>query len=83
MTTLCERMKLLLHTFIGCKLVCVCVCVCVINEGHLHMQLVELEVIYHQRSMEALQRIIPQLQQSIGTSLSLYVCMSVCLSLCL
>ena len=54
------------------------------------MQLVELEVIYHRHSMEALLRIIPQLQQSIGQSdflsdflsVSLLVHQSVCLSVC-
>ena len=50
------------------------------NEVDLHMQLVELEVVYHQRSMEALQRIIPQLQQSIGLSVCLSVCLPVWLS---
>jgi len=32
----------------------------------MHMQLVELEVIYHRNSVDALKRIVPQLQQSIG-----------------
>jgi len=48
-----------------------------VNEVCSHIQLVELEVVYHQRSVEALQRILPQLRQSIGRS----VCLSVSLSL--